>query len=377
MPQDPHYTADVKGKIARFDERDILFARQDLLRYFGADSTQYKAYFKDNPKKEQYHRTLSRKTPLGGKNLSDAPMFRAQFHWIDQLGAEYAVDGEPALEKITLSADRAAQKMKATAQNYGANLVGIGPLHQRWVYSHIGVTAGDHSTYQPWGTPIDLSTHTHAIAMGFKMDLNLLVSAPHYPTMLATAQAYAVSAWTAVRLAEYIRQMGYSARAHHFSNYQVLAVPVAVDCGLGELSRAGYLLTRQYGLALRLSIVTTDLPMTFDKSININVQSFCEKCQRCVDACPSGAIPTGEKVLHNGVLKWKLDEEKCYAYWHVHGTDCGICMDVCPWTKPHTLFHRLMGNIASIKGRHQHWMAQADRIIYGPHKPAPDPDYLD
>ncbi len=55
---------------------------------------------------------------------------------------------------------------------------------------------------------------------------------------------YSLSAWTAVRLAEYVRQLGYEARAHHFSNYQVLVVPVSADCGLGELSRAGYLLTR-------------------------------------------------------------------------------------------------------------------------------------
>jgi ferredoxin len=355
----------------------MLFARQDLLRYFGTESPQYQSYFKYHPSKERYHQNLSRKTPLGGKNSTDAPMFRAQFHWIDQLGAENAVDGEPAVETKSFTEESAARKIKATARMYGADLVGIGPMQQQWTYSHVGATAGNHPAYQPWGTPIDLNHHTHAIAMGFKMDQRLLASAPYFPTMLATAQAYALSAWTAVRLAEYIRQLGYNARAHHFSNYQVLAVPVAVDCGLGELSRAGYLLTREFGLAVRLSIVTTDLPMTFDEPRDIGVQSFCENCQRCVEACPSKAIPSGAKVSHNGVLKWKLDEEKCYAYWHVNGTDCGICMDVCPWTKPQTPFHRLMAFFASRKGPHQRWMARADRIIYGPHEPAENPDYLD
>ena len=127
---------------------------------------------------------------------------------------------------------------------------------------------------------------------------------------------------------------------------------------------------------MRLSIVTTDLPMQVDELRDLGVQAFCESCQRCVEACPSGAIPTGAKVSHNGVMKWKLDEEKCYAYWHVNGTDCGICMDVCPWTKPQTPFHKLMAEAASIKGPHQRWMAQADRVVYGLHKPSPDPDYL-
>ena len=377
MPKQPHYKNDIRGDIVRFDERDMLFARQDLVRYFGAESEAYQAYFGCKPDKEKYHKHLSRKVPLGGKNLSDAPMFRTQFQWIDRLGTESAVDGQPSQKREEFSEGRAAEKIKGTAKIYGADLIGIGLLNQQWTYSHIGATAGNSSGYQPWGTPIDLNRHSHAIALGFKMDRSLLSAAPNYSTMLATAQAYAQSAWTAVRLAAYIRQLGYSARAHHFSNYQVLAVPVAVDCGLGELSRAGYLLTKQFGLGIRLSIVTTDLLLKVDDPIDIGVQSFCEVCLRCVEECPSGAIPAGEKVLHNGVMKWKLDEEKCYAYWHVNGTDCGICMDVCPWTKPTTLFHKMMANIASKKGPHQRWMAKADRMIYGSHKPGKSPDYLD
>ena len=213
--------------------------------------------------------------------------------------------------------------------------------------------------------------------MGFGMNLELLNTAPHFPTLLATAQAYAQSAWTAVRVADYIRQLGYYARAHHFSSYEVLVIPVAVDCGLGELSRAGYLLTKEYGLGVRLSVVTTGMPLAHDVPADISVQSFCEQCLICAEECPSGAIPLGGKTLHNGVMKWKLDEQKCYSYWHVNGTDCGICMATCPWTKPRTKFHRLGAEIASIKGPHQRFMAWAERAVYGRYKPAPMPDYLD
>ena len=279
--------------------------------------------------------------------------------------------------KTSFSPSRAAEKVKANAQLYGADLVRIGPLNQRWTYSHVGTTAGNAPGYQPWGTPINLSRHSNAIALGFQMDLNLLSGAPYFPTMLATAQAYAQSAFTAVRLADYIRMLGYSARAHHFSNYQVLCVPVAVDCGMGELSRAGYLLTREFGLGLRLSVVTTDMPLAYDNPVDISAQTFCEQCQLCAEACPSGAIPSGEKVSHNGVMKWKLDEKKCYSYWHVNGTDCGICMAVCPWTKPRTAFHRVMGWFASQKGPHQGWMAKAEKLIYGSYKPKAPPLFLD
>jgi ferredoxin len=303
-------------------------------------------------------------------------MFNAQFSFLDDLGLECMVDGKPASVKQMLDPQPASCKVKASALLYGADLVRIGPLKQEWTYSHAGCTIGNREGYPAWGSPIDLSHHSQAIAMGFRMDLDMLSNAPYFPTLLATAQAYALSAWTAVRLARYIRMMGYSARAHHFSNYQLLAVPVAVDCGLGELSRAGYLLTKEFGLGVRLSIVTTDMPLEHDLPVDIGVQSFCEQCHICAVECPSGAIPSGDKTIHNGVKKWKLDEEKCYSYWHVNGTDCGICMAVCPWTKPPTPFHRFTAKIASVKGPHQGWLAWAERAVYGKHKPKPFPDYL-
>ncbi|MCD6356270.1 MAG: reductive dehalogenase [Anaerolineaceae bacterium] len=377
MAKQPHYTEDVIGEIKRFDERDTMFARQDLIRYFGENSEQYRRYFSKHPEEEKFHQQLSRKIPLGGSNPLDAPMFDAQFNMLDKLGAEAFVDGEPAEEKAKFTPERASIKVKETARRMGADLVGIGPLKKEWVYSHAARICSESETGPQWGTAIDLSAHHSAVALGFSMDLNLNRSAPYFPTLLATAQAYSRSGWTAVQLAEYIRELGYSARAHHFANYQVLAVPVAVDCGLGELSRAGYLITKKYGLGVRLSVVTTNMPLAYDAPVDIGVQSFCEQCKLCAEECPSGAIPSGGKVLHNGVLKWKLDEKKCYAYWHVNGTDCGICMAVCPWTKPRTTFHKIMAEIASVKGPHQRFMAWANRTVYGRHKPAPYPSFLE
>ena len=376
MAKRPTYEKDIQGGINRFDERDMVFARQDLIRSFGVDSDQYLRYFAEHPSEAKFHTQMSKKTPLGGLNPSDASMFRAQFKLIDLIGTESVVDGEPAKTKKEFSPDRANRKVKETARLYGADLVGVGPLRQEWTYSHVGATNGDQPGYKAWGTRIDLRRHTSAVAMGFRMNLELLNTAPNYPTLLASAQAYAKSAWAAVQLADYIRQLGYSARAHHFSNYEVLVIPIAVDCGLGELSRAGYLLTKEHGLGVRLSVVTTDMPLAHDEPVDIGVQSFCEQCLICVEECPSGAIPLGEKTLHNGVMKWKLDQQKCYSYWHVNGTDCGICMAVCPWTKPRTLFHRLSAEIASIKGPHQWFMAWAERAVYGKYEPAPMPDYL-
>ncbi|MGC9400778.1 MAG: hypothetical protein ACP5HM_16835 [Anaerolineae bacterium] len=71
-----------------------------------------------------------------------------------------------------------------------------------------------------------------------------------------------------------------------------------------------------------------------------------------------------------------MDATKCYRYWHAVGTDCGLCMAACPWTKPPTFIHRVAAELASVSGPHQRWMTWADKLIYGPHRPAPPPFFL-
>ncbi len=366
----PTYTADVVGAIQRYDERDMVFARADLFHHYGVDSPEFAAYYAEHPDLLAIDRKTNAMPGLGHTGGIDTPMFAAQFAAIRHLRAEHVVDGSPASCKTDLSANRATHKVKALARLFGADLVGIGPLRQEWTYSHVG--RGERR-----GASIDLSHHHTAIAMGFRMDYGLIQSAPHFPVLLATAKGYGTGAWVSVQLAQYIRMMGFSARAHHLTNYQVLCVPVAVDCGLGELSRAGFLLTRELGLGLRLAIVTTDMPLLHDPPKDIGVQSFCETCKICAEACQIGAIPYGDKVEVNGVKKWKLDAEKCYRYWHAMGTDCAACMAACPWTQRPTLFHKLMGHLATIKGPHQRWMVWADKVFYGKFKSAPYPDYIE
>lgn len=374
---EPTYGRDRVGEIARWDERDIVFARQDLFDRFGPESPQHAAYYRLHPELLPSDELVSRLPGLGRTGGVDEAMFRSQFDTIRDLGTERFVDGEPAPERVEMPPKRAAEKVKALARFLGADLVGIGPLRREWTYSHVGRSFGDCEGYAPWGTPIDLSGHGHAVALGFCMDYDLIQTAPDFPVLLATAKGYAIGAWVSVQLARYLRLMGYSARAHHLYNYRVLAVPVAVDCGLGELARAGFLMTKEFGLGARLAVVTTDMPLTHDGAVDIGVQSFCETCQICAENCPISAIPAGEKVVHNGIKKWKLDEERCYRYWHAVGTDCGLCMVTCPWTKPQTPFHRLMAALATRTGPHQRLMVWAERRVYGAFQSAPRPGFID
>ena len=39
--------------------------------------------------------------------------------------------------------------------------------------------------------------------------------------------------------------------------------------------------------------------------------------------------------------------DACFKVWQETGTDCGICIASCPWTKPRTAFHRMATALAT------------------------------
>jgi reductive dehalogenase len=135
-------------------------------------------------------------------------------------------------------------------------------------------------------------------------------------------------------IAEQIRRLGYSARAHTVLDGDVLQPPLLLLSGLGEVSRIGEVILNPYlGPRLKSGVVTTDLPFEYDKPIDFGLQTFCQGCNKCARECPSGAITAGPKLMYNGYEIWKSDAEKCarYRITNQGGAMCGRCMKTCPW----------------------------------------------
>jgi epoxyqueuosine reductase QueG len=102
-----------------------------------------------------------------------------------------------------------------------------------------------------------------------------------------------------------------------------------------------------------------------DKPKNFGVQDFCEKCRKCAMNCPAKAIPDGEKKEDNSVLKWVLNREECYRYWRKAGTDCAVCMYVCPYSKPVNPFHDFIRILAAKSSLAQSLSVWGDDFFYG------------
>jgi epoxyqueuosine reductase QueG len=182
---------------------------------------------------------------------------------------------------------------------------------------------------------------------------------------METAHQYSEAAQTAVQIAAWIRELGYEARAHIDGNYRLILPLVGRDAGLGEIGRMGILMTPELGPRVRLSAVSTTLPLDCDRpGDSPAVLDFCGLCKKCAENCPSHAIPTGERQEIAGVWRWKINADKCFHYWNTVGTDCGRCMMVCPFAHADDPAHNLVRWLTARSGAARRLALLLDDWVY-------------
>jgi len=166
------------------------------------------------------------------------------------------------------------KKIKVMAAYAGADKAGITIIDRRWVYAESCRNFKEPSppdtkavvfreVDQPMETDSELvipDSVRYAVVLLFVMPRALNQIGP---ATLATAssanQGYSQMGLTAVALAQAIRSLGYVAIP--CMNDTTLSVPLAVDAGLGELGRFGYLITPEFGPHVRIAKVLTNLPL--------------------------------------------------------------------------------------------------------------------
>ena len=93
--------------------------------------------------------------------------------------------------------------------------------------------------------------------------------------------------------------------------------------------RRDYLHMALHDIQAPVGVVTTNLELIPDPAPPMmEMIDFCTICKKCAENCPSRSIPIGEREDTDGVRRWVLNAETCFAYWNEAGTDCGICMKV-------------------------------------------------
>lgn len=241
---------------------------------------------------------------------------------------------------------------KLASRFFGSDIVGCAPLNRDWVYSKYqknrsapgeaitkNIVFGDVEHMEETDTDLIIpNSVNNVIVTAFEQNRELIQTSPSAMNAAATNLGYSRMFSHDLMLAEFIRGLGYIAIPTN--NVFGLAVPMAVEAGLGEAGRLGTLITPEYGPNVRLSKIFTNMPIVPDQPIEFGVQEFCETCKKCARECPSKTINEGSKSFdartegsQDGVYKWQNDYPKCLEYWVETGTSCSNCLAVCPFTK--------------------------------------------
>lgn len=361
---------DVVADVSRFDERDIVFARFRL----GNEGSKskiacYEKYYRElHPEREDADERRRAKGMLGRYGAIDdgypphVSMTLSSFDMPVYLEPHAVSRPDKHIDPVDMDAAFSTHIVKNQARHLGADLVGICRVNPFWIYSRRGEIHLDN--WHEWGAELT-DIPPFAVVMCTEMNWEHISAAPHTPVVAETAKNYAKGAYLSTLLARWFARLGYRGVAQNTRHYDTLLPPLAVDAGLGEVGRNGYLIAPRYGARVRVFATLTDMPLIPDKPISIGVHEFCRRCKKCGKACPSRSIPLNEKVVFNGVRKWKMDEESCFEYWSKAGTDCSVCMAVCPFSRPDTFSHKIVRRIVSRSPVARTIFPYMDNLIYG------------
>jgi epoxyqueuosine reductase len=208
--------------------------------------------------------------------------------------------------------------IKDLAKELGADMVGVSKVKKEYFYK---------------GRELD---HEFAISLAKEMDYDKIQESPEPSSATEVIRVYCVLGKITIKMASKIRELGYPAYAHHPRATDkfpalILHIPCAIEAGFGELGRHGLLITKKYGPRVRLSTITTDLPLAPDASVSFGVKEFCENCFICTKECEGNAVPE-QKSQTRGVNKYTVDPYKCAPYFGEYD-GCSVCIKVCPFNK--------------------------------------------
>jgi epoxyqueuosine reductase len=197
----------------------------------------------------------------------------------------------------------------------------------------------------------DLSEIDTEIRFGYRYGICIAIALQVFPSTTSEPSKEYYDEYIAVSarlretsdfLAEKIKERGFNAYslAHEKQNEMYRTrLPfktLATRAGLGWIGKSAALVTREYGTAIRLNGVLTDMPLSAGTPIN---ESICGTCEECVKYCPGRAIKGNmwspdvdrDNLLDAFSCK-KAVVERGKVFNVTEGT-CGICISVCPWTK--------------------------------------------
>ncbi|HSN66548.1 MAG TPA: 4Fe-4S binding protein, partial [Fusibacter sp.] len=154
--------------------------------------------------------------------------------------------------------------------------------------------------------------YDNAIMLTMEMNKERIATNPSLESSKEIFRTYENLGIAVNKIADFLRERGFDCHPSPAIGGDINTVPTAQDANLGYVGKNGILITPEFGPCVRLAAVFIDvdnLPMA-DINEHKWIKSFCETCNRCVKACPAGAIYETPKELPDGSHVY-IDLHKC------------------------------------------------------------------
>jgi ferredoxin len=171
--------------------------------------------------------------------------------------------------------------------------------------------------------------YPNTIVLSMEMDNAILETPPGIEAKKLNDSAYKKLGDISYKLSDYLRENGYATEVAHPYGGVVKFSQLGQKAGLGWIGQSGLLISPELGPRQKISAIfvsIVNLP-TNDHNEHSWITDYCEKCGKCIKACPEKALI--EKETCCGEKETEFIQELCIGC----NQGCTSCIEECPFNQ--------------------------------------------
>ena len=169
--------------------------------------------------------------------------------------------------------------------------------------------------------------YPNAIVLTMKMGKEIIEATPGPKAQKLNDSAYEKLGNISYKLSDYLREYGYATEVAHPYGGIVKFSQLGQKAGLGWIGQSGLLITPELGPRQKISAIfvsIANLPINRSNEHSWIID-YCEKCGKCIKACPEKALI--EKEVCCGEKETKFVQKLCIGC----SKGCTYCIEGCPF----------------------------------------------
>ena len=169
--------------------------------------------------------------------------------------------------------------------------------------------------------------YPNAIVLTMEMGKEIIEATPGPEAQKLNDSAYEKLGNMTYKLSDYLREKGYATEVAHPYGAVVKFSQLGQKAGLGWMGQSGLLITPELGPRQKISAIfvsIANLPIKEDNEHSW-ITDYCEKCGKCIKACPEKALIEKESCC--GPKEIKFIQKLCIGC----SEGCTYCIEECPF----------------------------------------------